>query len=120
LADVFLTDGERAILAWPLTHQPESVVANPPPALAPDGPTARFRQQVDLGLLRQATNYLRQEIDRQRQAIDQTRRQLPRGWYRNANPTSDLEVISAAPIRSSPLDLPKVWPDYYHRSSHPS
>jgi hypothetical protein len=119
LADVFLTDGERAILAWPLTHQSESVVTAPR-ALAPDGPTARFQQQVDLSLLRQATQYLRQEIDRQRQAIDRTRRQLPRGWYRNANPTSDLEVISTAPVRSSPLDLPKVWPDYYHRSSHSS
>jgi hypothetical protein len=117
LADVFLTDGERAILAWPLTHQPDSQKAN---FLAPDGPTARFQQQVDLRLLRQATDYLRQEIERQRQAIDLTRRQLPRGWYRNSNPTSDLEVISAAPPRSSVLDLPKVWPDYSHRSSHPS
>lgn len=117
LSDIFLTDGEMAILAWPLANQPEPTS---PPTLAIDGPTARFRQQVDVGLLRRAADYLRQEIEQQRGLIERTRRQLPRGWYRNTNPTSDLEVIAAGPSRSSLLDLPKVWPDHYYRPSpHP-
>jgi hypothetical protein len=115
LSEVFLTAGEMAILAWPLAAQPAPVN---PPTLAADGPTARLQQQVDIGLLRRATDYLRQEIEQQRSIIDRTRRQLPRGWYRNSNPTSDLEVIATGPSRTRLLDLPKVWPDYYRSSYH--
>jgi hypothetical protein len=49
----------------------------------------------DLKILRQEIAHLQQEIDRQHHDINQIRRQLPRGWYRRSNSTSNLEIQPA-------------------------
>jgi hypothetical protein len=57
---------------------------------------------------------LREELEVQGQSIAQTRRRLPRGWYRKSNPTLDLEVTklstSEVPKPHAPLQLLKIWP----------
>jgi hypothetical protein len=116
LSEVSLSDLELSILAWPLSDRPES--AKTFPATKPGGPTDRFRQQIDVSLLRRAVDYLRQEMERQHQTLTSTRRQLPKGWYKQSNPTFNLEVLSDGLDNKKFIDLPRVWPDRsWHRNN---
>ncbi len=69
----------------------------------------QFRGQINLlGIRRDVTN-LRQELESQKASIAQTRRRLPRGWYRHS-PTVDLEVsLNVQPV-DNPVCLPQIWP----------
>jgi hypothetical protein len=108
LSEVSLSDLELSILAWPLPNrsEPEKAVK----VIKPGGATDRFRQQIDLGLLRRATDFLRQEVDRQHHTVAFTRRHLPKGWYRKSNPTFNLEVFSNGIDCQKFIDLPQVCP----------
>jgi hypothetical protein len=108
LSEVSLSDLELSILAWPLSERPATVTQLA--TTIPGGPTERFQQQIDVGLLRRAVEYLRQEMERQQEIVNTTRRQLPKGWYRQSNPTHDLEVLSDGLSKEKSIDLPKIWP----------
>jgi hypothetical protein len=108
LSEVSLSDLELSILAWPLSERP-AMVTNVA-ATTPGGPTERFQKQIDVGLLQRAVQYLRQEMERQQEIVSTTRRQLPKGWYRQSNPTFDLEVLSDGLSEQKLIDLPKIWP----------
>jgi hypothetical protein len=108
LSEVSLSDLELSILAWPLSERPAA--ATNIAATTPGGPTERFQKQIDVGLLRRAVEHLRQEMDQQQEIVSTTRRQLPKGWYRQSNPTFDLEVLSDGLSEKKFIDLPKIWP----------
>jgi hypothetical protein len=109
LSEASLSDLEQFILTWPLSNrsEPEQDVK----VTKPGGAIDRFRQQIDLGLLRRAVDYLRQEVESQHQTVTYTRRQLPKGWYRRSNPTFNLEVFSNGTDGPKFIDLPKVGAD---------
>jgi hypothetical protein len=69
----------------------------------------QFCAQIDLLVIRQDVNKLRQELESQKISIAQTRRALPRGWYYHS-PTVDLEVSSNMPPANNPVRLPTIWP----------
>lgn len=108
MSEVTLSDLELSILAWPLSERPATVTDQK--TTTPGGPTERFQKQIDVHLLRRAVEYLRQEMERQQESVNTTRRQLPKGWYRQSNPTYDLEVLSAGLSEQKSIDLPKIWP----------
>jgi hypothetical protein len=69
----------------------------------------QFRVQINLLGIRRDVIGLRQELESQKISIAQTRRRLPRGWYRH-RPTVDLEVSSNVPPVDNPVCLPNIWP----------
>jgi hypothetical protein len=69
----------------------------------------QFRGQINLLGIRRDVTKLRQELEFQKVSIAQTRRRLPRGWYRHS-PTVDLEVsLNVQPV-NNPVCLPQIWP----------
>jgi hypothetical protein len=77
----------------------------------------QFRSQINLLLIRQDVTRLRQELESQKILIAQTRRSLPRGWYRQS-PTVDLEVsLNVSPANSS-ICLPCIWPASLTHNPH--
>jgi hypothetical protein len=79
----------------------------------------QFRGQIDLPVIRQAVFHLRQELESQKNSIAQTRRRLPRGWYRQSNPTVDLEVLNNPSPPAKSVQLPQIWPAALaHSSNH--
>jgi hypothetical protein len=108
VTEVSLSDLELSILAWPLSERPVTTTTHI--TTMPGGPTERFRQQIDTGLLQSAVAYLRQELEQQQAAVNNTRRQLPKGWYKQSNPTVDLEVIADGLAAKRSINLPKIWP----------
>jgi hypothetical protein len=69
----------------------------------------QFRVQINLLGIRRDVIGLRQELESQKISIAQTRRRLPRGWYRHS-PTVDLEVsLNVQPV-DNPVCLPNIWP----------
>jgi hypothetical protein len=69
----------------------------------------QFRGQINLLSIRRDVTQLRQELESQKVAIFQTRRGLPRGWYRH-RPTVDLEVSLNIQPADNPVCLPYIWP----------
>jgi hypothetical protein len=69
----------------------------------------QFRGQINLLGIRRDVTKLRQELESQQVSIVQTRRRLPRGWYRHS-PTVDLEVSLNVPPADHPVRLPNIWP----------
>jgi hypothetical protein len=74
----------------------------------------QFRRQINLLGIRRDVTKLRQELASQQVSIAQTRRRLPRGWYRHS-PTMDLEVsLNVQPAdnnaNSNSVRLPNIWP----------
>jgi hypothetical protein len=76
----------------------------------------QFRDQINLLGIRRDVTKLRQELELQKISIAQTRRGLPRGWYRHS-PTVDLEVSFHVPPTDNSVDsvrLPSIWPNNSH------
>jgi hypothetical protein len=69
----------------------------------------KFRGQINLLGIRRDVMGLRQELESQKVSIAQTRRRLPRGWYRHS-PTVDLEVSWNVQPANNPVCLPHIWP----------
>jgi hypothetical protein len=69
----------------------------------------QFRGQINLLGIRRDVMGLRQELESQKVSIAQTRRRLPRGWYRHS-PTVDLEVSLNVQPADRPVSLPNIWP----------
>lgn len=69
----------------------------------------QFRDQINLLGIRRDVTKLRQELESQQVSIAQTRRRLPRGWYRH-RPTVDLEVLLNVQPAENPVSLPNIWP----------
>jgi hypothetical protein len=69
----------------------------------------QFRDQINLLGIRRDVTKLRQELESQQVSIAQTRRCLPRGWYRHS-PTVDLEVSLNIQPADNPVRLPNIWP----------
>jgi hypothetical protein len=81
--------------------------------LLPVNGIEQFRDQIDLPVIRQTIAHLRQDLDSQKVSIGQMRRRLPRGWYRQSNPTVDLEVVAnelSGTKSVKPVCLPRIWP----------
>jgi hypothetical protein len=77
----------------------------------------QFRGQINLLGIRRDVMGLRQELESQKVSIAQTRRRLPRGWYRHS-PTVDLEVsLNVQPV-DNPVCLPHIWPQSLAHTSH--
>jgi hypothetical protein len=77
----------------------------------------QFRGQINLLGIRRDVMGLRQELESQKVSIAQTRRRLPRGWYRHS-PTVDLEVsLNVQPV-DKPVCLPHIWPRSLAHSPH--
>ena len=69
----------------------------------------QFRGQINLLGIRRDVTKLRQELESQQVSIAQTRRRLPRGWYRHS-PTVDLEVSLNVQPAENLVHLPNIWP----------
>jgi hypothetical protein len=80
-----------------------------PPTNRPINRIEQFQGQIDLPVIQQAIQHLRQELESQKISIAQTRRGLPRGWYRQSNPTVDLEILTNVLPASKPVQLPNIW-----------
>jgi hypothetical protein len=78
--------------------------------LLPVNGVEQFRDQIDLPVIRQTIAHLRQDLDSQKVSIGQMRRRLPRGWYRQSNPTVDLEVSVNVVSTANSVSLPRIWP----------
>jgi hypothetical protein len=77
----------------------------------------QFRDQINLLGIRRDVMGLRQELESQKVSIAQTRRRLPRGWYRHS-PTVNLEVsLNVQPV-DNPVCLPHIWPQSLAHNSH--
>jgi hypothetical protein len=77
----------------------------------------QFRGQINLLGIRRDVIGLRQELESQKVSIAQTRRRLPRGWYRHS-PTVDLEVSLNVQPANNPVRLPNIWPRTLARHPH--
>jgi hypothetical protein len=77
----------------------------------------QFRGQINLLGIRRDVTRLRQELEFQKISIAQTRRGLPRGWYRHS-PTVDLEVSLNMPPADNPVSLPNIWPRALAHNPH--
>jgi hypothetical protein len=71
---------------------------------------AQFRGHIDLAVIQNDVKLLRQSLDSQKNSIIQTRRGLPRGWYRQSSPTVDLEVLGQVSSANNSVCLPSIWP----------
>jgi hypothetical protein len=81
-----------------------------PPNNRPINRIEQFQGQIDLPIIQQTIRHLRQELESQKLSIAQTRRGLPRGWYRQSNPTVDLEILTNVLPVSKSVQLPNIWP----------
>lgn len=77
----------------------------------------QFRGQINLLGIRRDVIGLRQALESQKVSIAQTRRGLPRGWYRHS-PTVDLEVSVNVQPTKNPVLLPNIWPRSLARQPH--
>jgi hypothetical protein len=79
----------------------------------------QFRGQINLLGIRRDVMGLRQALESQKISIAQTRRRLPRGWYRHS-PTVDLEVSLNVQPAENPVCLPNIWPQSPRSLAHNS